>query len=189
MGSNFTRTPQKSLWQAHSSSSSSWIAQLDSRISSLERTEHCFRLLDADPMLECKLPRKVTSGFVIKHAYSVVETLISQKGPLVFKFGWTHCPTTRLRNKKFGYINEKQNWEKMLVLFASWEAVGPGFLESALIQKYKGSLFVFCKPFDFESNYALLSPGLQTHSLEIVRHTAAAKAHQVAATREMEGTR
>ncbi|CAK9106713.1 unnamed protein product [Durusdinium trenchii] len=58
---------------------------------------------------------------------------------MVFKIGFTHCPHSRLRNPVFGYLGELQKWERMVIVFASSEAVGPAFLEAALIQKYKGT--------------------------------------------------
>ena len=46
----------------------------------------------------------------------------------------------------YGYASDPfQKWEKLVVLYASTEPIGPSFLESALIQKYKGALFLSIK--------------------------------------------
>ena len=114
---------------------------LDEEVVASERAEECFRRILEDPLLECKLPRKgCLSGTVLAHAIRATEKVLSEQGPVVFKFGFTHCPWTRLRNSRFGYIKERQKWERMTVLYASAEAIGPSFLEAALISKYKGSL-------------------------------------------------
>ena len=117
-----------------------WASHLDQRILGLARTWECFSMVQQDPMLSCKLPKVgALSGSVLKHAIQVYESTMKEFGPLVFKFGWTHCPVFRLRNKKFGYLNDVLGWEKMIILYASSEAVGPSFLESALIEKYRGA--------------------------------------------------
>ena len=119
-----------------------FINQLDSAVVALERTRPCFERVLSDPMVEFRLPRKgALSGSILKHAYTVVEKILAA-GPVVFKIGFTHCPTTRLRNVKFGYVRERQRWQKMVVVYASSEAVGPSFLEASLIAKYRGSLFL-----------------------------------------------
>ena len=92
-------------------------------------------------MLECQLPKKGSmSGMIVKHAFATLDKTLAQHGPMVFKIGFTHCPHSRLRNPVFGYLGELQKWERMVIVFASSEAVGPAFLEAALIQKYKGCL-------------------------------------------------
>ena len=74
------------------------------------------------------------------HAYKVMDQTLEKFGPMVYKIGFTHCPYTRFYNSKFGYVNDRQRWESMVVVFASHEAIGPAFVEAALIQRYKGFL-------------------------------------------------
>lgn len=61
---------------------------------------------------------------------------------MVYKFGFTKHPAVRFRNRTYGYaFDPHQQWQAMVVIFASHESTGPAFLESALVQKYKGLLF------------------------------------------------
>lgn len=123
--------------------------QLDEKVLALDRAEDCFARIASDPLLECNLPRRgCLAGSIMTHAIRATEKVLAEQGPVVFKFGFTHCPSTRLRNKRFGYIKERQKWERMMILYASAEAIGPSFLEAALVSKYKGSLSaIFAFPF------------------------------------------
>ena len=115
---------------------------LDEKIVNLSRTIDCFNKIHADPLIELKLPSKNSrSGQVVKHAIGVVEDALQKYSPMVFKCGFTHCPVFRFRNHKFGYaLDPFQKWERMIILFASHEPIGPSFLEGCLIQKFKGTL-------------------------------------------------
>lgn len=121
-------------------------ADLDEKILHLDRTMDCFNKIRSDPLLELKLPSKNSrSGQVVKHAIEVVQRTLEGHGPMVYKCGFTHCPFSRFRNRKYGYAVDKvQKWEKMIILFASHESVGPAFLEGCLIQKFKGNSNVIC---------------------------------------------
>lgn len=121
-------------------------ADLDEKILNLDRTMDCFNKIRSDPLLELKLPsRNSRSGQVVKHAIEVVQRTLERQGPMVYKCGFTHCPFSRFRNRKYGYAVDKyQKWEKMIILYASHESVGPAFLEGCLIQKFKGNSNVIC---------------------------------------------
>ena len=116
---------------------------IDERIWKLDRSKECFSRILADQQLECQLPKKVSAtGFIVRHAFETFDQSHRKHGPMVFKFGFTSDPEIRFRNPKFGYCHDRhQKWQAMLVLFVSYEPVGPSFLESALIEKYKGYLY------------------------------------------------
>lgn len=85
----------------------------------------------------------------------MVNQVIAKYEPLIYKVGYTHCPHTRFTNRKFGYVLDRERWERMLVLYAAGEVVSPAFVEAALIQHFKGNmvtnscwkeLFIFKSP-------------------------------------------
>ena len=55
-----------------------------------------------------------------------------------FKFGFTHDPVFRWTNPTYGYAGSVQKYYRMDILYAASDAVGPGFLEAALVNRYKG---------------------------------------------------
>ena len=55
-----------------------------------------------------------------------------------FKFGFTHDPVFRWTNPTYGYAGSVQKYDRMDILYAASDAVGPGFLEAALVNRYKG---------------------------------------------------
>lgn len=114
---------------------------VDETLWSLDRAPECFSNLLADPMLECQLPKMLPStGEVVKHAFETVERTCRRHQPMVFKFGWTSDPHIRFRNPKYGYsVDRYQKWQCMVVVFASSEAIGPAFLEAALIHHYQSN--------------------------------------------------
>ncbi|CAE7815448.1 nipblb, partial [Symbiodinium necroappetens] len=57
---------------------------------------------------------------------------------MVYKIGYSYDPHNRFFNRSFGYVHERQKWEKMIVVYVSHETLGPAFLEAALIQRFKG---------------------------------------------------
>lgn len=134
-------------WQRH------WRNVLDWETLALQRTEDCFTKIEADPMLDYNLPCKpgMLAGTVLKHCYQVVDDILSSQSPCILKVGYTHCAHYRFHNQIFGYKHESDNWEKMIVIFASSETVAPAFIEGAIIQRHKGFLikhihtFVTCK--------------------------------------------
>ena len=127
-----------------------WCFQLDDAVLKLTRAAESFQRIFEDPCLDCQLPPKgSSSGKVLAHACRTIDNVIDRYGPLVFKIGWTHCPFYRFRGCKYGYASDiHQRWEKLLVLYSSVEPVGPSFLESALIQRYRG-ISVSAMPFLF----------------------------------------
>ena len=104
---------------------------LDESLRKLDRTAECFRKISSDPKLELRIPRKgCLPGLIVKHVFEVVAKILEQQSPVVFKFGFTHCPHFRFRNTKFGYaVDPHQKWQVMCILFASHESTGPAFLE------------------------------------------------------------
>ena len=114
-----------------------WLDTLDASVLEMERTEGCFTKIEGDDRLDYRLPKKGSlAGAVLKHCFKVIDSTIEKHTPLIFKLGFTHCPHTRMYNRKFGYW--KDAWENLLVLYVAPESISPAFLEAALIQKYKG---------------------------------------------------
>ena len=123
-----------------------WTNALDTATLQLPRTAECFGLIESEPRLEYRLPRRLnTSGAKLRHCYEVMDKTLNRFQPCIFKIGITHCAHFRFFNDVFGYVHEKHDkWERMVVIFASNEAVGPSFIEAALIQRHKGFLFHLC---------------------------------------------
>ena len=80
------------------------------------------------------------AGQVIRHSTQVLENMLETHGPMVYKIGFSYDPHNRFFNKSFGYIHERQQWERMVIVYVSDETLGPAFLEAALIQRFKGPL-------------------------------------------------
>ena len=78
------------------------------------------------------------------HGFQVLEKVLHEAKPMVYKIGYTHCPFTRFFNRKFGYVRDPhQKWEKMVVVYVSDETVGPSFLEAAMIHCHRGPLAAY----------------------------------------------
>ncbi|CAL1171674.1 unnamed protein product [Cladocopium goreaui] len=75
---------------------------------------------------------------VLKHAVQVVETLFESFAPMIFKFGFSRDPKIRWENRRYGYLHERDRWERMVVLYLSPEPWSPAMLEAALIDRYDG---------------------------------------------------
>lgn len=93
------------------------------------------------------LPRQgVTAGVALRHAYRVVEGIISRNSPLTFKFGITHNVEWRWGNTMYGYKHAKEAWSHMLVIFESHEPYSTGMMEAALIERFESNpvALVFC---------------------------------------------
>ena len=117
------------------------LAGLDLAIASLPRTTPVLSAIALNEKIHLRLPRKIgTPGVVLRHAIEVFEDLHSRRNPMSFKFGFTHDPVFRWSNDIYGYANCVQKYERMDILFVSNEATGPGFLEAALVNLYKGGL-------------------------------------------------
>ena len=87
------------------------------------------------------LPLKVTTaGVVLNHAVQVVESLFESWSPMIFKFGFSSNPKVRWENRKYGYVHDRDKWERMVVLYLSSEPWSPAMLEAALIDRYDGTL-------------------------------------------------
>ena len=113
---------------------------LDLALASLPRAPSAFGAIAQDHRLHLRLPRKIgTPGTVLRHAIEVFEDLHSRNKPMSFKFGFTHDPVFRWSNPIYGYAKCVQKYERMDILYAATDAVGPGFLEAALVNLYKGA--------------------------------------------------
>lgn len=115
------------------------IAGLDQSITSSPRAAPVFGAITLDDKIHLRLPKSLgTPGYVLRHAIEVFEDLHSRRKPMSFKFGFTHDPVFRWTNPIYGYVNSVQKYERMDILYVSDEATGPGFLEAALVNLYKG---------------------------------------------------
>ena len=112
---------------------------LDLAIASLPRAAPVLGAIEQNEKIHLRLPRRIgTPGHVLRHAIEVFEDLHSRRKPMSFKFGFTHDPVFRWSNDIYGCANCVQKYERMDILFVSKEATGPGFLEAALVNLYKG---------------------------------------------------
>lgn len=118
-----------------------WAGKLSSGILGLPRAVQCFAAINADPTIDCRLPKNgALTGAILTHACATVDSILREQGPAVYKIGYTHCPSFRMRNRLYGYVHDRhQKWQQMVVVYCSDEPVGPAFLEAALINKHKGS--------------------------------------------------
>jgi hypothetical protein len=97
--------------------------------------------LEKHDQISVWLPLKVTTaGMVLKHAVQVVETIFESFAPMIFKFGFSSDPKIRWENRRYGYLHERDRWERMVVLYLSPEPWSPAMLEAALIDRYDGTL-------------------------------------------------
>ena len=89
--------------------------------------------------IHMRLPKKIgTPGMVLRHAIEVFEDLHSRRKPMSFRFGFTRDPVFRWTNPIYGYAVSVQKYERMDILYSAKDATGPGFLEAALVNIYKG---------------------------------------------------
>ena len=130
---------------------------MDAVTISLVRTNTFFEKIESDTSIAYDLPRKGSNaGQVLRHAKEVVQKVIESQWPCTYKIGWTHDPHFRFHNSVYGYKYERINgWQAMLVVFISHEAVGPAFLEAALIQNFMGTLIGFHEHFRTYSIFGL----------------------------------
>ena len=112
------------------------------------RMQDDFQTSLADMMAKAKptdaiifnLPKSnAVSGLVLQHAIKVVERLFSQYDPMIWKVGFTHCPSFRWNNETYGYKFGVEKWAGMVVLYASLEPYSPAMLEATLIEKFNGA--------------------------------------------------
>ena len=83
---------------------------------------------------------------MLKHAFGVMEKLLSKHWPMIYKIGFTSDPHLRFWNSRYGYAQDPHHeWELMVIVYAAMDSVGPAFVEAALIQKYKGCPGMFQK--------------------------------------------
>lgn len=126
---------------SRTSNSSHWSMALDSTTLKLPRTRECFQLIENDVRLGYDLPRpNQTAGAILKHCYRALDQTLEKYQPCIYKIGFTHCAYWRFFNDLYGYVREKDQWEKMKVLYASHEAISPSFVEGAMIQRHIGYL-------------------------------------------------
>ena len=149
----FTTTPRDkpALAGAAKAKRTRWIQLLGKDVLSLERTQACFEYIEGDALLEYDLPKRpsMLPGEKLKHCYDVMDKMLEAQKPCVFKVGYTHCPYFRFYNKKFGYTYDPYDkWEKMVVIYCSSEAISPGYIEAAIIQRHKGILNALMAKFE-----------------------------------------
>ena len=115
--------------------------RLDSKIRSLRRTQEVFGKIMSTDKLVLKLAKPgALAGQIIRHATQVLESTLEKHAPMVYKIGFSCDPYNRFYNRSFGYILDRQRWERMIIVHVSAETMGPAFLEAALIQRFKGPL-------------------------------------------------
>ncbi len=86
------------------------------------------------------------AGTVLRHSIDVMNGLIENKKPLIFKVGFTHNPIWRWSNDVYGYQHDKEKWSNMIVIHYAREPFSPAMLESALIEKFKSNLLCIANP-------------------------------------------
>lgn len=80
------------------------------------------------------------AGAVLQHSINLLERTFAKHDPMIFKVGYTHNPMWRWSNSLYGYRHAVEKWSSMIVFYASSEPFSPAMLESALIEKYQGTL-------------------------------------------------
>ncbi|CAJ1428541.1 unnamed protein product [Effrenium voratum] len=102
-----------------------------------KETEGAPRHKQATGCIDFQIPREgVSSGKVLLHCANVCDRLFTKHSPVIFKIGFTHDPVWRWGNTLYGYVNEREKWTNMTVLYVADERFGPAMLEAALIDKY-----------------------------------------------------
>ena len=92
-----------------------------------------------------------TAGQVLAHAILVLEQLLRQWGPMVFKVGFTHDPAWRWHNELYGYAHDSHDiWQSMMVLYVATNPFGPAMLEAALIERFHSGLAAPAPKFKLE---------------------------------------
>ena len=87
------------------------------------------------------LPTRATSaGLVLQHCLQVIDAIHESHAPMTYKVGFSHNVIHRWSNHRYGYMWEKDKWQKMVVLFISKEPWSIAMLEAALIDRYLGAL-------------------------------------------------
>ena len=122
-----------------------WSNLLAKDVLSLERTRACFELIEGDPVLGYDLAKSPSTlpGHFLKHCFGAVDRILQAQTPCIWKVGYTHCAHFRFHNSLYGYKNDREKWEKMVVIFAGSETIAPGYIEAAIIQRHKGILNAF----------------------------------------------
>ena len=89
-----------------------------------------------------------TAGQVLAHSILVIEQLLGQWGPMVFKLGFTHDATWRWENELYGYAHDSNDiWQSMVVLYVATNPFGPAMLEAALIERFHSGLAALAPKF------------------------------------------
>lgn len=87
-----------------------------------------------------RLPKLgASAGLALDHATKVLESIFAKHEPLIFKIGFTHCPTWRWCNQIYGYQHAMDRWAEMCVFFADDNPHGPSMMEAAMIQRFQGT--------------------------------------------------
>ena len=120
-----------------------WRDTLDRAVLQLPRTITCFERIEVDDRVSYDLPQghHRLAGQKLCHVFAAVDKILERNAPCIFKAGHTHCPIYRFYNDVFGYVLEKDRWEKVTVVYVSHEDISTSFVEAAIIQRHKGSLY------------------------------------------------
>ena len=95
-----------------------------------------------------RLPKKsLITGCVLKHALAVTDEYLARYRPMVYKFGFSHCPIWRWSSPLYGYCHDMISWTGMVILHMSHEAYGPAMLEACLIHQHEGALPQLSMPY------------------------------------------
>ena len=116
-----------------------WMKRLDAYV---ER----FPLLgDMCKTLENKYPQTIlfqlptldaTSGVILRHCSTLLETMFGSQSPVIWKIGFTHNPVWRWGNSLYGYSISRERWSHMIIMYVTNEPFSASMLEAALIDKY-----------------------------------------------------
>ena len=109
-------------------------------LSSLDRTVEVFSNIEKEPHMSHDLPKAgATAGRILAHASTVFEKLHKNWCPMSFKFGITHDAVFRWYHRPYGYKYSVERFDRMVIIYAASDPVGPAFLEASLIDKYGSS--------------------------------------------------
>lgn len=112
------------------------LACLPEAVLRLPATLELVEQIAEDPAMEWQLPPpRALAGAVLEHAAAVVRRRVRSK--VLFKIGLTTNPIHRWHNPRYGYRLSHDNFDRMVILFATDRGEAAAFLEAALIGMFK----------------------------------------------------
>ena len=85
-------------------------------------------------------PGRRKAGFVLKRCTDVVDSILAlHPGLVVFKLGITTSPDFRWSNRRFGYKHDADRYQALVVLCKTDGPEALGFVEAALIMRYRAT--------------------------------------------------